>query len=86
MLRNLAEVAVLAGRLAADDLGNTMSGRACRSVALDTARELADDQLTAIAHVYAAQLAAAEGGTVALRRRASSSCTKPGGKTSQAPC
>jgi tetratricopeptide (TPR) repeat protein len=65
LLRNLAEVAILAGRLAADDLGNTMSGRAYYSVALDTACELADDQLTAIAHGHAAQLAAAEGFTVA---------------------
>jgi tetratricopeptide (TPR) repeat protein len=64
-LRNLAEVAILAGRLAADDLGNTMSGRAHYSVALDAAREVADDQLTAIAHGYAAQLAAAEGMTIA---------------------
>jgi transcriptional regulator with XRE-family HTH domain len=65
LLRNLVEVAILAGQLAADDLGNMMSGRAYYSVALDAARELADDQLTAIAHGYAAQLAAAEGFTVA---------------------
>jgi transcriptional regulator with XRE-family HTH domain len=65
LLRNLAQVAILAGRLAADDLGNTMSGRAYYSVALDIARELVDDQLTAIAHGHAAQLAAAEGFTVA---------------------
>jgi hypothetical protein len=61
LLRNLAEVAVLAGQLAADDLGNTMSGRAYYSVALDAAREVADDQLTAIAHGHTAQLAATEG-------------------------
>jgi transcriptional regulator with XRE-family HTH domain len=65
LLRNLAEVAILAGQLAADDLGNTMSGRAYYSVALDAAREVADDQLTAIAHGHAAQLAAAEGLTAA---------------------
>jgi transcriptional regulator with XRE-family HTH domain len=65
LLRNLAEVAILAGRLAADDLGNTMSGRAYYSVALDAARELADDQLTAIIHGHAAQLVAAEGLTTA---------------------
>jgi tetratricopeptide (TPR) repeat protein len=65
LLRNLAEVAILAGRLAADDLGNAMSGRAYYSVALDTARELADDQLTAIALGSGAQLAAAEGFIVA---------------------
>ncbi len=65
LLRNLADVAILAGRLAADDLGNAMSGRAYYSVALDSAREVADDQLTAIAHGHAALLAAAEGLTVA---------------------
>jgi ATP/maltotriose-dependent transcriptional regulator MalT len=42
-----------------------MSGRAHYSVALDAAREVANDQLTAIAHGYAAQLAAAEGMTTA---------------------
>ena len=65
LLRNLAEVAILAGRLAADDLGNAMSGRGYYSFALDAAREVADDQLTAIAHGHAAQLAAADGFTVA---------------------
>jgi transcriptional regulator with XRE-family HTH domain len=65
LLRNLAEVAILAGRLAAEDLGNAMSGRAYYSVALDAAREVADDQLTAIAHGHTAQLVAAEGLTTA---------------------
>jgi hypothetical protein len=65
LLRNLAEVAILAGRLTADDLGNTMSGRAYYGVALDAACELADDQLTAIAYGHTAQLAAAEGLTTA---------------------
>jgi transcriptional regulator with XRE-family HTH domain/tetratricopeptide (TPR) repeat protein len=65
LLRNLAEVAILAGRLASDDLGNAMSGRAYYSLALDTAREAAHDQLTAIAHGHAAHLAAAEGLTTA---------------------
>ncbi|MGH3766381.1 MAG: helix-turn-helix domain-containing protein [Pseudonocardiaceae bacterium] len=65
LLRNLADVAILAGRLAADDLGNAMSGRAYYSLALDAAREVADDQLTAIAQGHAAQLAASEGMTVA---------------------
>jgi len=65
LLRNLAEVAIPAGRLAADDLGHTMSGRAYYSVALDAAREVADDQLIAVAHGHAAQLAATEGLTTA---------------------
>jgi tetratricopeptide (TPR) repeat protein len=65
LLCNLAEVAILAGRLAADDLGNTTSGRTYYSVALDAAREVADDQLTAIAYGHAAQLTAAEGLTTA---------------------
>ena len=51
--------------LAADDLGNTMPGRAYYSVALNAAREVADDQLTAIAHGHTAQLAATEGLTTA---------------------
>jgi len=61
LLRNLADVAILAGRLAAEDLGNAMSGRAYYSLALDIAREAADDQLIAITHGHAAQLAADEG-------------------------
>lgn len=65
LLRNLAQVAILAGRLASEDLGNTMSGRTYYSLALDTAREAGDGQLTAIAHGYAAQLAATEGLTAA---------------------
>jgi transcriptional regulator with XRE-family HTH domain len=58
---NLAEVAILAGRLAAEDLGNAMSARAYYHLALDNAREAADAQLIAIAHGHAAQLAASEG-------------------------
>jgi transcriptional regulator with XRE-family HTH domain len=65
LLRNLAEVAILAGRLASEDLGNAMSGHAYYSLALDTAREAANDQLTAIAHGHAAHLAAAQGLTTA---------------------
>jgi tetratricopeptide (TPR) repeat protein len=65
LLHNLAEVAILAGRLASGDLGNAMSGRAYYTLALDTAREAADDQLTAIAHGHAAPLAATEGLTAA---------------------
>lgn len=60
LLHNLAEVTILAGRLAADDLGHPMPGRAYYSVALDAAREVADDQLTAITHGHTAQLAATE--------------------------
>lgn len=65
LLRNLAQVAILAGRLASEDLGNAMSGRTYYSLAIDTAREAGDGQLAAIAHGYAAQLAAAEGLTTA---------------------
>jgi hypothetical protein len=64
-LGNLAQVTILAGRLATDDLGNTMSGRAYYSVTLDAAREVADDQLIAIAHGHIAQLAATDGRTTA---------------------
>ncbi len=65
LLRNIARVAILAGRLASEDLGNAMSGRTYYSLALDTAREAGDGQLAALAHGYAAQLAAAEGLTAA---------------------
>ncbi|MDQ3764930.1 MAG: helix-turn-helix domain-containing protein [Actinomycetota bacterium] len=61
LLRNLAKVATLAGRLAAEDLGNTMSGRSYFSLAVDSAREAPDDQLIAIAHGHAAQLTAHDG-------------------------
>ncbi len=74
LLRNLAEVAILAGRLAADDHGNTMSGRAYYSMALDAAREVADDQLTAIAHGHTAQLATTEGLTVAALDDLTAAC------------
>jgi transcriptional regulator with XRE-family HTH domain len=65
LLRNLAQVAILAGRLASEDFGNTMSGRTYYSLAVDSAREAGDGQLAAIACGYAAQLAAAEGLTIA---------------------
>ncbi|MGH3864549.1 MAG: helix-turn-helix domain-containing protein [Pseudonocardiaceae bacterium] len=65
LLRNQAQVAILAGRLAADDLGNPMPGRAYYALALDTAHEAGDDHLTALAHGHAAQLAATDGMTIA---------------------
>jgi hypothetical protein len=65
LLRNIARVAILAGRLASEDLGNAMSGRTYYSLAMDTAREAGDGQLASLAHGYAAQLAAAEGLTTA---------------------
>jgi transcriptional regulator with XRE-family HTH domain/tetratricopeptide (TPR) repeat protein len=65
LLRNIARVAILAGRLASEDLGNAMSGRTYYSLAMDTAREAGEGQLAALAHGYAAQLAAAEGLTTA---------------------
>ncbi|MCA1676227.1 MAG: hypothetical protein LC799_29985, partial [Actinobacteria bacterium] len=65
LLRNQAQVALLAGRLAADDLGNLLSGRAYYGQACDSAREAGDAHFTAVAHGYAAGLAAAEGMTAA---------------------
>lgn len=53
LLRNQTQVTILAGRLAADDLGNPMSGRAYYALAVDTAREAGDDHLTALAHGHA---------------------------------
>jgi tetratricopeptide (TPR) repeat protein len=61
LLRNLAAVATLAGRLAYEDLGDALSGRAYYSVAADSAREADDDQAAATVLGYAAQLAHSEG-------------------------
>lgn len=61
LLRNQARVAILAGRLAAEDLGEPMSGRSYYGLACDSAREAGDDQLTAAAYRRIAVLAAAEG-------------------------
>ncbi|MGH3781890.1 MAG: hypothetical protein ACRDRO_15030, partial [Pseudonocardiaceae bacterium] len=63
LLRNLATVATLAGRLAYEDLGDVLSGRAYYSMAADSAREADDDQTAATVLGYAAQLAHAEGMT-----------------------
>ena len=57
LLRNQTQVAILASRLATEDLGNPLSGRAYSSLALDTAHEAGDGQFTALAHGYAAHLA-----------------------------
>jgi transcriptional regulator with XRE-family HTH domain len=65
LLRNLATVATLAGRLAYDDLGDALSGRAYYSLALDSAREAGDHQAAAIVLGYTAQLAHAEAMTTA---------------------
>ncbi len=65
LLRNLATVATLAGRLAYDDLGDALSGRAYYSLALDNAREADDHQAAATVLGYTAQLAHAEGRTAA---------------------
>jgi tetratricopeptide (TPR) repeat protein len=63
LLRNLATVATLAGRLAYEDLGDALSGRAYYSVASDSAREANDNQAAATVMGYAAQLAHSEGMT-----------------------
>ncbi|HEX2297816.1 MAG TPA: helix-turn-helix transcriptional regulator [Pseudonocardiaceae bacterium] len=63
LLGNQARVAILAGRLAADDLDNPMAGRAYFTLACDSAREAGDADLLALAHGYAAGFAAAEGMT-----------------------
>jgi transcriptional regulator with XRE-family HTH domain/tetratricopeptide (TPR) repeat protein len=61
LLRNLARVATLAGRLAFEDLGDALSGRAYYALALDSAREAGDHHAAATALGYTAQLAHAEG-------------------------
>jgi transcriptional regulator with XRE-family HTH domain len=63
LLRNLATVATLAGRLAYEDLGDALSGRAYYSLAADSTREADDDQAAATVLGYAAQLAHLEGMT-----------------------
>lgn len=63
LLLNLATVATLAGRLAYEDLGDALSGRAYYSVAADSAREADNDQAAATVLGYAAQLAHFEGMT-----------------------
>jgi transcriptional regulator with XRE-family HTH domain len=63
LMRNRAAVATLAGRLAYEDLGDALSGRAYYSVAADSAREAHDDQAAATVLGYAAQLAHSEGMT-----------------------
>jgi len=65
LLRNLAAVATLAGRLASEDLGDALSGRAYYSTALDNAREAEDDHAAAVVLGYTAQLTHAEGMTSA---------------------
>jgi ATP/maltotriose-dependent transcriptional regulator MalT len=57
LLRNLATVATLAGRLAHEDLGDAASGRSYYSLAADSAHQARDDQTVAIALGYTAQLA-----------------------------
>jgi transcriptional regulator with XRE-family HTH domain len=64
MLRNRARVAVLAGRLAADDLGNVMAARAYYAQAADDAHEINEHPVAAIATGYAAKLALQEGPTI----------------------
>jgi hypothetical protein len=63
LLRNRAMVATLAGCLACEDLGDTSSGRAYFSLAVDSAREADDHDTAATARGYTAQLAHAEGMT-----------------------
>jgi transcriptional regulator with XRE-family HTH domain len=65
LLRNLATVATLAGRLAYEDLGDAASGRSYYSLAADSAQQAREYQTTAIAVGYTAQLAHDQGMTEA---------------------
>jgi transcriptional regulator with XRE-family HTH domain len=65
LLRNRATVAILAGRLAYEDLGDALSGRAYYGLAADSAREADDDQAATTVLGYSAQLAHSEGMTSA---------------------
>jgi transcriptional regulator with XRE-family HTH domain len=75
LLRNLATVATLAGRLAHEDLGDAASGRSYYSLAIDSAQQARDDQTAAIALGYTAQLAHAEGMTAAALNHLSTALT-----------
>jgi transcriptional regulator with XRE-family HTH domain len=61
LLRNRARVAILAGRIAADDTGNPLHARGYYAQAIDDAREIGDHQIAAVAHGCAGRLAATEG-------------------------
>jgi transcriptional regulator with XRE-family HTH domain len=65
LLRNRARVAVLAGRIAYEGLGNAMSARAFYSTAYDDARELGDDNSRAVVLGRSAILSAGEARSVA---------------------
>ncbi|MCA1836825.1 MAG: helix-turn-helix domain-containing protein [Actinobacteria bacterium] len=65
LLRNLATVATLAGRLAHEDLGDAASGRSYYSLAIDSAQQARDYQAVAIALGYTAQLTHDQGMTAA---------------------
>ncbi|MGH3779938.1 MAG: hypothetical protein ACRDRO_04705 [Pseudonocardiaceae bacterium] len=65
LLRNLAMVAALAGRLAYEDLGDAASSLSNYSVAVDSAREAGDYQAAPTTLGYTAQLVHAEGMTAA---------------------
>lgn len=75
LLRNRVRVAILAGRLAAEDLGNPMAARAYYGQASDDAHELDDHALAAIVAGYAAQLAIAAGQPAAALSRVNASAT-----------
>ena len=61
LLRNLAQVATLAGRLAYEDLGDALSGRAYYTLATDTAREADDHEAAATALGHLAELTRTQG-------------------------
>lgn len=65
LLRNRARVAILAGRIAAEDTGEVMAARGYYAQAIDDAREIGDHQVAVIAYGYAAQLATDQGQHVA---------------------
>ena len=62
---NRARVAILAGRVAADGLGNPTAARSFYATAYDDALETGEHQVAAIARGYAAQLATSGGQLIA---------------------
>jgi len=75
LLRNLATVATLAGRLAHEDLGDAASGRSYYSLAADSAHQGHDYQTAAIALGYTAQLAHDQAMTAAALNHLSTALT-----------
>ena len=80
LMLNRARVAILAGRIAAEDTGEVMAARGYYAQAIDNARETGDHTVAVIAYGYAAQLATDQGQhTAALEHLDTAAKLNPGG-------